>query len=217
MKNKVFSWIFKRELEELEESKKDVQYEKRRNDKSMETLSVQSEEQNELLKRIFKNSPHAEIIGFEKNTYDNMLVVKEADNNNVTLYLYAPKHNGRNNLPHLYGRIIERDNGEKSLFIDEVQAIDKGIGNGSILMQHIMKESRKMGLSFVSGKLSEVDKENFDYLEKFYDDHGYDVKFNEGRTSGSFRQQVTAADKQNEREKSRKNERPVRTMLDIER
>ncbi|MDC2864217.1 hypothetical protein [Bacillus sp. BP-3] len=71
-------------------------------------------------------------------------------------------------------------------YIVDVFAVEENIGNGSILMKYIIKWAKKMKACELNGMLSNVDIEKLDKLEKFYENNGFTVKFNEARTSGGI-------------------------------
>lgn len=73
---------------------------------------------------------------------------------------------------------------EKYCYIIDMFAVDENVGNGSILLDYLFEHLKKMNIKKVTGRLSSVDKEDFDKLEYFYKKNGFEVTFNTGKTEG---------------------------------
>ncbi|WP_242310386.1 hypothetical protein [Bacillus cereus group sp. BfR-BA-01524] len=50
----------------------------------------------------------------------------------------------------------------------DIEAIEKGIGNGSITMKYLIETAEKINVSHIEGGLSSIDASNFDKFERYY-------------------------------------------------
>lgn len=219
MANKMFGWLFKKE--EINTNEGVV----------AEPVEVQEEpSDDELMKKRIANFGlgETELLGIERNKLGKeMYIVKCTSGENIDIYLFNKENLHDNLLPfiHTYFK-MDDDLGKKILFIDDVQAVEKRSRNGEILMDHLLDIAKKIDVPYVSGGLAYTDKDRFDTLERFYDVTGFEVDFNDARTGGSIKQEVKDIDKNREERDERKakwkeldkaKEKPVRSMMDMER
>lgn len=54
-------------------------------------------------------------------------------------------------------------------------------------MKYFLKAVEKLHVDYIDGWLSSVDKKHFDRSEHFYKKFGFEVHFNEDRTSGGIK------------------------------
>jgi hypothetical protein len=158
----------------------------------------------DLVKRIFEIDKQAKIIAIEANkTGKELLVTYQLWDKNLWVKLYGEDYQGITSCPRIMSTIRRKSDFEEvdthdSFYvrIDDILMIDDDLGNGSIAMKHFfnivesLKRDCLMNIEYIQGKLSSVDKGNFDRLEHFYKKHGFDVVFNTDRTSGSIKKLV---------------------------
>lgn len=128
------------------------------------------------------------IMGFEKNKLGNKYYVcLFAEESSFALYLKKP-FTRRHTVPRLYGKIYTRRYMDfmDTCIIQDIFAEDEDEGNGTILLKYAKKYLKSIGVRRIYGDLSFVDVDHFDKLEKFYENNGFKVTFNEERTSGSI-------------------------------
>lgn len=82
-------------------------------------------------------------------------------------------------------RLVYDDN-IKSLFIGDITSEPKNMGYGSIAMKSVIYIAHTLNAREVYGNLAESDRHRFDQLEYFYSKHGFDVMFDNSRTSGKI-------------------------------
>jgi len=74
----------------------------------------------------------------------------------------------------------------RSLFIGDITSKPENKGFGSIAMKSVLYIAEKLDVNEVHGNLAVADKDHFDKLEHFYGKHGFDVMFDDSRTSGKI-------------------------------
>ena len=79
---------------------------------------------------------------------------------------------------------IERFGRDKIMKIQDIDVIDKNVGNGSILLSHLIEYCRNIGVSNIKGDISIVDKNHFSRLKHFYSKFNFDVEI--GNNAGSI-------------------------------
>lgn len=131
------------------------------------------------------------VIGMEINNVGvECCVCVDLSHPNLTLTLR--NENSRMPYPRLYAEYIVDDKNQfmTKYHITDVYAVQKRVGNGSILIQHLINWAKKMKVCEITGSLSEVDAKKFDELEKFYVGHGFTVTFNESKTAGKIKMEI---------------------------
>jgi len=78
------------------------------------------------------------------------------------------------------------DNDNKTIHIGDIITNKICAGNGTIAMNHLIEYTKENNYLFITGVLSDVDKDHFDRLEHFYNKFGFDVTFNKNRTEGEI-------------------------------
>jgi hypothetical protein len=73
-----------------------------------------------------------------------------------------------------------------TLFIGDIESDIENKGYGSILIVNLVKIAKMLGVSSITGNLSEADSGHFDKLEHFYKQHGFVVKINTSSKTGSI-------------------------------
>lgn len=112
-------------------------------------------------------------------------------------YLVAIKENKREVDVYLYSAIVDKPDvcslfavwqADDFMYIRDIQIAecDCDQGLGSIAMKYFLNYVRAHNANGVRGWLSWVDKDHFDRSERFYQKHGFEVKFNEDRTEGEI-------------------------------
>lgn len=133
--------------------------------------------------RIFHFDKAVDIV---KNKYDHLYLVMGNTTNNKLDYLLAGKtHKGLMNCPRIYAEIKEEDN-EKYIWINDIFGEDENCGNGTLLLNCIVKEAKRIGIYKIRGELAPSDVEKFDKLEHFYKKNGFRVTFNKEKTRGGI-------------------------------
>ena len=79
---------------------------------------------------------------------------------------------------------IERFGKDKIMKIQDIDVIDKNVGNGSILLSHLIEYCKNIGVSNIKGDISIVDKNHFSRLKHFYSKFNFDVEI--GNNAGSI-------------------------------
>lgn len=155
--------------------------------KETEVAFKEEKRKNSIPKRIFTLNNSNVIIAVETTKYnEECFIVKNESSRNLELYVYSTCSNNRMNDCRIYGeRHIHEDGSFHIKIIDFIG--EENQGYGSILMPHFIKEAKKLGAQYITGRLSDVDKGHFDRSEHFYKKHGFTVSFNAGRTSGNIR------------------------------
>lgn len=76
-----------------------------------------------------------------------------------------------------------RDYGNEIKIVDFITKNDsENRGYGRVLMNFVIAEARKKGIKCITGDLSSVDADNFDWLIPFYESFGFDCKlFNDDK------------------------------------
>lgn len=193
--NRLLKLIFKNEIRDYK-----IRYSKlmeeleRKNELRMEIIEAESKksyEQYTLIKRIFKIDKGSKIVGMRRNKNNEELIITEwVTNSQVWVKLYGRSYLGIMQLPRIMGSLKKTYSDleeSKYIIIDDINNIDDNIGNGSIMMEYFIKLAKSLGVAYISGELSSMDKDHFDRLEHFYKNFGFIVSFNEDRTSGSIR------------------------------
>lgn len=184
MKKLLMNSFFKKELVVLHKSyegelKRKIKIIEKNGQNEIEAVKKSSE----IPKRIFSLFKDAEIIGIEKNKLEEeVYVFKTQYNSLLNIYLCSQSYQAINGLP----RIMTSIDYKKSIRILDIQTVDIDIGNGSILMEYLIKTVKKAEISNITGGLSSVDSDHFDRSEHYYKNFGFDVKFNGSRTSGAI-------------------------------
>ncbi|PEI52379.1 hypothetical protein [Bacillus pseudomycoides] len=142
----------------------------------------------DIQKKIFSNSPQAEMIGIEKNKKnDEVFVFKVLSEPSLDIRLYETS-NYSYQIPTLSATVYNNSHQKPDyIWICGIKSPTEDIGNGSIAMKYLIKIAKKMNVSHISGRLSPEDRERFDKLEHFYKKFGFEVKFNNDRTEGSIK------------------------------
>ncbi|WP_353892916.1 hypothetical protein PRVXH_002306 [Proteinivorax hydrogeniformans] len=192
---KLMKLIFRKELANYDIKYKEFIREKEEENqikiKMIERESKKKYEQYRLIKRIFDIDKGSKIVGMKNNKNNEELIITERVTDScVWVKLYGRSYPGAGHLPRIMGS-LRKTLGEPKLRtyikIDDIINIDDNIGNGSIMMEHYIKLAKSLGVEYISGLLSEVDKDHFERSERFYKKFGFEVSFNENKTNGSIR------------------------------
>lgn len=186
MRKYLFRWIFKKELNQIQ---KNLEYQIKSIDKKSQASISEIQKSYSIAKRVFNLFPDAEIIGIEPNDHkEELYVVKRVDSSLLTIYLLGESYQAINNLPRIMASIkTDYTSKEKYIKIHDILMVDNSIGNGAIAMKHFLNTARKTEAKYISGVLSSVDSDHFNRLEKYYERFGFEVKFNDIKTSGSIK------------------------------
>lgn len=133
------------------------------------------------------------IIGCSKNKLgDDVYIVQSIRKNDVWFMLYSNEYKAINNHPRIMATYNKESRTEYDchpayIKIDDILVEDNNVGNGSILMPYFIDYCKNTDAEYITGWLSSVDMDHFDRSEHFYKKHGFEVQFNEERTSGSIK------------------------------
>ena len=149
----------------------------------------------ELLGRIHRIDKGSEILCDEINKHgEEVLVTRVISGKNLEIKLHSLSRTIFN-----IARVestIYKDCYVSHINIDDVISSYKGRGNGSIVLKHFintvgeLNSNCRLGIKYISGWLSPIDKENFNKLEYFYAKSGFEVNFTDDRESGSIRMEL---------------------------
>ncbi|MGG0359202.1 MULTISPECIES: hypothetical protein [Bacillus cereus group] len=143
----------------------------------------------EIPERIFDWYEDAEIIGIERNNKnEKVFVFKDHSKSSLDIVLYGESSVGKGARPPKIKTLIRQaKNPKPHIYIQDIEMIEEGFGNGTIAMEYLIKTAEKMNASHIKGELSNIDKSNFDKLECYYEKFGFEVEFNDDRTSGEIK------------------------------
>lgn len=193
IKLKLFKWLFKRELAICENAL--IQNEQKCEQKinAMKTELELLKKQYGLVNRIFFLFPNAKIIAVDKNKRnEEVLVVESSNETMLTILLLGPSYQGITHLPRIMATVKKSEAFSYNyVHIEDIINIDDNIGNGSILMKNFIKIVEKLHVDYINGGLSSVDQGHFVRSEHFYKKFGFEVQFNEGRTSGAIKKSMS--------------------------
>lgn len=177
--------FFKKELRDFEKY-----YINRLN--RIENNSKKDTQQLDIVHHIFTLYRNKKIVGESKNKIGQDLFIVEDNHGSVISYqLYGGKYGKSSFHPVLEAKFIEKSEFSPAhVEIIDILTKDDNIGNGSILMPYLFKHCREIGAEYIYGKLSPVDRDHFDRSEYFYKKHGFEVNFNEDRSSGKISKRI---------------------------
>ena len=183
LKNKIFNKFFKYEAYMIKS------YEKERN--SLVSMNYKLDKLNKDYKLYHKKlldtfERYDMVLGIEKNKKDdNFIVACNSDDSQIDIYLIHPfSFKGK---PYIQSIMhIDNSTGERSIEITDVQPEVNSIGNGDIMMNHFINEARRSNVKYIYGVLVNKDKDNFYRSVPYYKKHGFDVKLNDNKSSGSI-------------------------------
>ena len=141
----------------------------------------------EIVHSVLQEKNHV-IIGEAINKMnEQLLVVQWVFGDEIWLKLYSERYNVCNRHPRIMATYVAPYGKCPYIKIDDILVEDNEVGNGSILMTHFIEYCRKTDAKYICGELSSEDNDHFDRLEHFYKKHGFDVEFNNNRSSGSIK------------------------------
>ncbi|MCU5086367.1 hypothetical protein OCA23_23980 [Bacillus cereus] len=180
--NKIKS--LKMEHQKLKELYGEIQDSEKTLKKEVERL-LEFEANNEFVEPLLKKGNIIDGVEFNKSSVKYYVCVF-MDSKSITLSLRNKRT--RHPYPRLYAKFYQDIQNPFIIrcHINDVFAVQEDVGNGSILIQYLIKWAKKMDVCQVNGMLSYVDIEKFDKLEQFYKKNGFTVNFNKNRTSGSI-------------------------------
>ena len=188
MKEKLFGWIFKKEINKIH-----ARYEFEKQQMLAEIVGMQAEitdiqKNYSIAKKVFYLLPNSEIMGIETNkNNEELYIVKSVYDSSLNIYLLGKSYQAINRLPRIMAEIkTDYQSKEKFIKIHDVQMIDNNIGNGSIAMEYFLKTAKKIEAKCIRGGLSSVDSDHFDRSEHYYKKFDFKVKFNVDRSSGNI-------------------------------
>lgn len=150
-------------------------------------IEMKERQINTLLCKVdeINNQSSLQIIGIDKNKNNEyFLVVPMIFDNDIDIYLYPLFSSDR-----IKSKILatKYEYKERHLYIDDFTVVEENIGNGSILLKYLIQYAKENHYLYISGWLSPVDKDNFDLLEHFYTKFGFEVWFNEEKSEGKIK------------------------------
>lgn len=192
LKQRLFEWIFKKELNShydmylrCERAHKE-EINKLRNEKN--DLKEKAK-YYDLVHRAFKVFTHPEIIAIEKNKRGEELIVVRAHRRcSLEVYLLGKSYDGVISAPRIISSVyINQELNQNYIYIEDIYAVDNNIGNGQILMKYFLELAKTLGVEYIDGWLSPKDNDHFDRSEHYYKKFGFEVTFNENRSSGRIK------------------------------
>lgn len=134
------------------------------------------------------------IVGIDENKAgEQVLIVRWLFGNDIWFMLYSKNYMGDGSHPRIMATLkdtylLEQHDYKYHIRIDDIQQDVEDInkGNGSILMKHFLDYCKTTKAEYIDGWLSGVDKDHFDRSEHYYKKFGFEVSFNEDRSSGSI-------------------------------
>lgn len=81
---------------------------------------------------------------------------------------------------------LVHDATRRTVLIGDIVSYIEGRGYGSIMLSRIVELARRLGIRELKGNLSSTDSNHFDKLEHFYKKHGFKVRFDPRKLSGSI-------------------------------
>lgn len=180
MKRFVMDRFYKEEFQVLiDKTKKRIEAEGKLYSKDLEAKC-------NILYKIFKYNKNAVIGGFERNNNEHELFVFiDRKGPNIYIIMYGADYPKP---PMITARIFD-----EYLYIDDIDMVRNEIGNGSIAMKYLIKTANEIGVPFIKGNISPVDKDHFDRLEHYYKKFGFKVKFNKERTGGTLKLELNTS------------------------
>lgn len=183
LKNKLFKMLFKYEAYVLEKNESEINDLWNKN-YDLEKVNKEYSRLHEKLLDTFNKYDF--ILGIEKNKNEESYIAAcNSDDAQIDIYLI---HIFYKQKPFIQSILhTNYSTGDTYLEITDVQAMDNSVGNGSLLMNHFLKEAKRRNVKYIYGMLSEVDKDNFIRSVPYYKKFGFDVKLNEEKTSGKIK------------------------------
>lgn len=182
--------IFKRfSKKEIDDIKKSHGYEIKKVREETAYKVEEAEAKNLLFKRVFDLFPEGSIVGLGENKRNEELIIVETTYESLlNIYLIGKPYKAINNLPRIMCS-ISKDASTNGLHIkiNDIQMVENNIGNGKIALNYLIKKAKKMKVKTISGTLSSVDADHFDRSQRYYENAGFQVLFDETRTSGSIK------------------------------
>ena len=181
-------WIFRKQINEIDNqifNLKSRNYELLKKIESRDTLITNY---LKLMNRILQASCNS-IFQIVKRNDSLIFVVKEEDSKTLSFFLYSLAY--QRLVPRIYTTKCIKYQNELSkytyLYIDDFLVTEQNIGNGSLLMENLIKYTKSQDFMYIYGMLSPVDKDHFDKLYYFYKKHGFEVSFDSNRESGHIK------------------------------
>ena len=189
MKRKIFKWFFKSEYLAYEREMKCMESKSEKKIQKMKEELCVEEKKYGLVKSIFTDDKNSKIVALDTNRNgEDVLVVESFYDNNLWIKLYGPSYSAVNKHPRIMSTIKKDiEKGITYIHIDDIDTIHINCGNGSIAMKYFLKAAETTGAEYINGSLSSKDKDHFPRSEHYYKKFGFEVNFNEGRTSGGVK------------------------------
>ncbi len=131
------------------------------------------------------------IVGIEMNkSEEEVLVVQRVYKDDIWFLLYSDRYKAINQHPRIMATYKHPLGGKEHIWIDDILVEDEEIGNGSILMNYFLSYCKTTSAEYISGELSPKDADHFDRSQHYYEKHGFEVTFNDDRTSGGIKYEL---------------------------
>lgn len=195
MKTSLMRLFFKKELDELEEEYMDLLSKLKSENTKLQSESKRLKKTIEYYNVLLRLNPGNDIVGVEQDKNGRYVFVVRGISRNRKEYDYTLYDGIRykgiiGGKPRLYAEFVDYDKENPYFKIHDIQNEDNNIGNGSILLKYLIADAEKLQVSSIKGWLSGVDSDHFDRSEHFYRKHGFEVKFDEARTTGSIYKKI---------------------------
>lgn len=174
--------------------KSDIEIEKELNRKGQEVIHKLNQEifnlQNSIgLLEFMKSIKDEEIVGIRENRIGDTFLILKRENENSVVFSLRNQYNIRQ-FPDVYLKltknIVEDKEGEwhtvnYNVDIVDIHAIDKGHGNGKILIEEVIRYAKRHNYKTITGIVTWDDKRSTPWLTEFYRKNGF--KLNKEETS----------------------------------
>lgn len=165
MIKKVLSKLFKKELDELSQSKQ-------REYESYIRYAKLYERENGFINQLLNNNPDMLILHIARNKND---FIKVAGYLNDTICIYDKKHTTEAARLFFEFKWTKKDNEYPSIRITDIQTYENR-GDGSIAMHALVKIAKQLHATQITGMLSPEDEEHRDRRTHYYDKFGFEIK-----------------------------------------
>jgi hypothetical protein len=192
IQQRLFGWIFKKELNSHYEM-----YLRRERAHKEEISKLRNEKRDlkekvkyyDLIHRAFKVFTNPKIVAIGKNKRgEELFVVEVLRQSSLNVYLLGKSYDGVVFAPRIMGTVYINSYLEQNyIHIEDIDMVHNDVGNGQIAMKYYLRLAKNLGVEYIDGWLSPTDNGHFDRSEHYYKKFGFEVTFNENRTSGAIK------------------------------
>lgn len=178
IRKKFFRWIFKSELEKLEELYRSYSIEENK----LKSAVKRTEKKYNLINNFFSLFSTGLIIDIATNKRQEELIVALTYDyciDNKYILLYGGRYQGVSGLPRILFKVNKQvitGLEKKYIYIEDILMENNNIGNGTIAMNALIKYARIINAQWISGSLSPVDNDHAERRDHFYEKFGFIIK-----------------------------------------